>query len=363
MGLGTKNLILTRALRQGGAPSVASRFLQRLTSAAGDEITEAMRGRGEFYRGIAGRIDLGQDQPFSPRPEPKPEAELQPKRYSFSEAGKLRRDPYAVYAQRVLKLDPMEPFNQDPGALERGNIYHAIIEQFVREGRDARAANALVAMQEIAQEVFDHAALPAHIDAIWRPRFMDMAREFLAYEAERRPAIDRTFVEIEARMDLPEITVSGRADRIDILKNGKAEIIDYKTGLTPSAKEARSLLDPQLSLEAAALKAGAFKGLKPMDTEDLTYVRLRPGKNFKVETVNNEKSQRTRPEDRKSADELALESITQLVKLAEALKTGRAGFKSRVAPFRDRDYGGDYDHLARVAEWSAADGDEEAGDE
>jgi ATP-dependent helicase/nuclease subunit B len=100
-----------------------------------------------------------------------------------------------------------------------------------------------------------------------------------------------------------------------------------------------------------------------MDTEDLTYVRLRPGKNFKTETVNNEKSQRTKPEDRKSADELALESITQLVKLTEALKTGRAGFKSRVAPFRDRDYGGDYDHLARVAEWSAADGDEEAGDE
>jgi ATP-dependent helicase/nuclease subunit B len=100
-----------------------------------------------------------------------------------------------------------------------------------------------------------------------------------------------------------------------------------------------------------------------METEDLTYVRLRPGRNFRTETVNNEKSQRTKPEDRKSADELALESLTQLVKLTEALKTGRAGFKSRVAPFRDRDHGGDYDHLARVAEWSSADGDEEAGDE
>jgi ATP-dependent helicase/nuclease subunit B len=51
------------------------------------------------------------------------------------------------------------------------------------------------------------------------------------------------------------------------------------------------------------------------------------------------------------------------VKLTTALREGRAGFKSRVAPFRDRDYGGDYDHLARVAEWSAADGEEEAGDE
>jgi ATP-dependent helicase/nuclease subunit B len=211
--------------------------------------------------------------------------------------------------------------------------------------------------------VFDKAALPAHIDAIWRPRFIDTAREFLAHEAARRPSIDKTFVEVTARLELPEITVSGRADRIDLLKDGKAEIIDYKTGLSPSVKEARALLDPQLALEAAALKAGAFKDLKPLDSEDLTYIRLRPGRNFKAETVNNEKSQRTRPEDRRTAGELASESITQLVKLTEALRTGQAGFKSRVAPFRDRDYGGDYDHLARVAEWSAADGEEAAGDE
>ena len=363
MGLGTAKLILTRAVRQGGAPSVASRFLQRLTSVAGEEITEAMTARGGLYRAIAARIDAGQDQPFSPRPEPRPDAELQPKRYSFSEAGKLRRDPYAIYAQRVLKLDPMEPFNQDPGALERGNIYHAIVERFIREGIDPRGANAFVAIQEIAQEMFDAAALPVHIDAIWRPRFMDTAREFLAFEAERRPEIASMHVEVDARMEMPELTVSGRADRIDIRKDGRADIIDYKTGLTPSAKEARSLLDPQLSLEAAALKAGAFKGLKALETENLTYVRLRPAKNFKIETVNNEKSQRTKPEDRKSAEQLAVESIGQLVKLTEALKTGRAGFKSRVAPFRDRDYGGDYDHLARVAEWSSADGDEEGGDE
>ncbi|MDB5523522.1 MAG: addB [Rhizobium sp.] len=363
MGLGTKNLILTRAVRQGGAPSVASRFLQRLTSVAGADITESMAGRGEHYRGIAARIDAGQDQPFSPRPEPKPDAALQPKRYSFSEAGKLRRDPYAIYAQRVLKLDPMEPFNQDPGALERGNIYHKIVERFVVSKIDPRGANAFTAIQEIARDVFDKAALPLHIDVIWRPRFMDTAREFLAFEAERRPEIASTEVEVDARMEMDGLTVSGRADRIDIRKDGRADIIDYKTGLTPSTKEARSLLDPQLSLEAAALKAGAFKGLKAMETENLTYVRLKPGKNFKAETVNNEKSQRTRPEDRRSSDELAGESMSQLIKLTQALKAGRAGFKSRVAPFRDRDYGGDYDHLARVAEWSSADGDEETGDE
>ena len=56
-----------------------------------------------------------------------------------------------------------------------------------------------------------------------------------------------------------DIKLTGIADRIDILGDGGAVLIDYKTGSSPSANEARALLDPQLALEAAALKAGAFK--------------------------------------------------------------------------------------------------------
>ena len=36
---------------------------------------------------------------------------------------------------------------------------------------------------------------------------------------------------------------------------------------------------------------------------------------------------------------------------------------SRLIPASARDYGGDFDHLARVAEWSTAEQEEEAGDE
>jgi ATP-dependent helicase/nuclease subunit B len=363
MGLSAHKVILTRALRQGGAPSVASRFLQRLQSAAGQSVTEAMRKRGDDYRMLAESLDYGDEQPFSPRPEPFPPAEKQPERYSFSEAGRLRRDPYQIYARRILKLDPLEPFNREPAALERGNLYHAVVERFIKAGHDARAPGAFEMIARITTEVFAEAALPPHVEAVWRPRFLEVAREFLAYEAERRPLIDRSFVEIRGEHHLPGLTVSGRADRIDLRKDGRADIIDYKTGLGPSPKEARSLLEPQLALEAAVLKAGGFADLKAREAEDLLYVRLRPGRNFKVDCVNNEKSTKTKPEDRRAADELATEALLQLAKLTAALKTGKAGFKSRVAPFRDSDYGGDYDHLARVAEWSSADSDEEAGDE
>lgn len=360
-GLGTRKLLLTRALRQGGAPSVASRFLQRLLAVTGRDIADAMRVRGAGYLGYVALIDDTPEaarQAFASRPAPTPDADRQPRRYSFSEVTKLRRDPYAVYARHVLKLDPLDPFNEDPGVLDRGNIYHAIVQRFIESGIEPHGGAAESHIIEIVHQVFEEWTLPAHVDAVWRSRAVEMAKRFLEWEAGRRPLIARSMVEQSAYLQVTEaMAVSGRADRIDIRTDGRADIIDYKTGASPSAKVARTLLDPQLALEAAVLKGGGFRELKPHETQDLQYVRLRPGSRFSVDTVNNEGG---RGDNTRSAMELAEESMSQLIRLTEALKDKKAGFKSRVAPFKDGDHGGEYDHLARVAEWSVADA--EGGD-
>jgi ATP-dependent helicase/nuclease subunit B len=185
-----------------------------------------------------------------------------------------------------------------------------------------------------------------------------MARRFLIWEAGRRPFVAYSLVETKAHLAVTEwLAVSGRADRIDIRSDGRADIIDYKTGASPSAKVARTLLDPQLALEAAVLKGGGFEGVEPRDTQDLLYARLRPGNRFAEDKVNNEHG---RGDGVRSAMELAEGAISQLVKLAGALRENKTGFKSRVAPFKDGDHGGEYDHLARVAEWSVA--ETEGGD-
>jgi ATP-dependent helicase/nuclease subunit B len=364
MGLGSGKVILTRSLRQGDAPSVASRFLQRLTSVVGSGVEREMRSRGARFLGFARSLDLGGKQEFSKRPEPFPKASHQPIRYSFSEVGKLRRDPYEIYARRILRLDPLDPYNSDPSAAERGTIYHSIVERFIREGHDPAQPESENIILTITREEFDKAALPSHIDAVWRPRFHDIAQKFLDYEKARRPDIRKSFVELRAEMALPDvgIGVSGRADRIDMRRDGRADIIDYKTGLSPSIPQARSLLDPQLSLEAAALGAGAFKGIDKSEVGDLLYVRLKPGNGFKSEKVNNEDAKPTQRTTPKSSSDLAGESISQLTKLVTALRTGKAGFKSRLIPFREGDYGGDYDHLARTAEWSSLDSEDSGED-
>ncbi|MFB2604454.1 double-strand break repair protein AddB, partial [Rhizobium phaseoli] len=363
MANGTRHLIYSRALRQGSTPTVASRWLQRLLALGGEAFEAELKGRGTRFLQWAGLIDRGETQAPAQRPSPKPPLALQPQSYSFSEVGRLRRDPYAIYARRILRLDPVDAFNRDPGAAERGTLYHKIIDRFIRAAHVAGTPEATAAMELILTELFDMEKLPPHIDAVWRPRFREVARAFLEWEAGRRPAIRRTLTEVRGGVELEAINIrlNGVADRIDITGPNAADIIDYKTGYNPSPTQARALLDPQLALEAAALRAGAFRDAGSLTPQDLLYVRLRPGNRFQVDMVNNENAARS--DKAKSAIELAEESVDQLVKFVTLLQSGEKGFTSRLIPAQQFDFGGDYDHLARVSEWSTAENEEGGGDE
>ena len=66
----------------------------------------------------------------------------------------------------------------------------------------------------------------------------------------------------------------GIADRIDLLNDGNASILDYKTGRPPTTPQVRELLAPQLPLEGAILAAGGFPGLGKLATEELLYLHI-----------------------------------------------------------------------------------------
>lgn len=362
MASGTRHLIYSRALRQGNAPTVASRWLQRLLALGGPDFAIQLKERGEQYRRFATLLDQGENQEPAQRPAPKPDAALQPNRYSFSEVARLRRDPYSIYARRILRLDPVQPFNREPGPSERGTLYHRIVDRFVRQAVPVNEPAAEEVLREIIAQSFAEENLPPHIDVVWRHRFLEVARRFLAWEQERHGTYLRSLTEVPAGYELADagIRLTGVADRIDIRPGGYADIIDYKTGSNPTPAQARSLLDPQLPLEAAALQAGAFRDAGALKPADLIYVRLRPGNRFDTQTVNNELT--GKGDKAKSAADLGADAVEQLSRFVRLLRSGERGFVSRLIPFMQGDLTGDYDHLARVAEWSTAES-EDAGDE
>ncbi|MGB3540696.1 MAG: double-strand break repair protein AddB [Mesorhizobium sp.] len=361
MAMGTKNVVLARAARSGDAPAVPSRWLQRLLTFIGKDHAAEMRRRGDELLFWARGLDAGDKRDFAPRPRPTPPVAVRPHHFSVTEIETLRRDPYAVYARRILGLMPLDPVIRDPGAAERGTLFHAILHRFSRTVADPRDPAALEALIAAGRTCFAEAALPADVEAVWWPRFEKLAANIISWEVGRADAVARRHA--EERADKTEVgqsgvTLSGYADRVDLLAGGMADILDYKTGSSPSKAQAHTLLTPQLALEGALLRRGAFNELGRREPSQLAFVRLKPnGDVFEESILEYNRKPRT-------ASDLSEEAWARLEQLLVHYHDPATGYLSRALPFREGETDGDYDHLARVLEWSAGgDAPEEGGGE
>lgn len=357
MAMGTPKVILTRAARSGDAPAIASRWLQRLKTLAGKEKESQILEKGSKLLHWAREMDKVEAVPFAKRPEPTPPLDLRPKRFSVTEIETLRRDAYAIYAKRILGLEILEPLLRDPGAAERGTLFHDIVHAFSMAEIDANAPDAIESLLRIGREKFDEIALPPDIDAVWWPRFARMAEHFIGWERKRPESVKQRIAETRAKatpVGATGISLSGRADRIDVHAANMADIIDFKTGSSPSKAQAHTLVSPQLALEGALLMRGAFEDAGANTPADLIHVRMKPDGKVEDESILEYRRQI------KSAQQLSEEAWARLEGLLAYYLKENNGYLSRALPFREGDVGGDYDHLARVLEWSAG-GDGNSG--
>ncbi|MEO9336119.1 double-strand break repair protein AddB [Mesorhizobium sp. SB112] len=360
MAMGAKNVVLARSARSGDAPAVASRWLQRLLTFIGKGHADELRARGNELLGWAKALDNAPEVAFAKRPFPTPPLDVRPRHFSVTEIETLRRDPYAIYARRILSLMPLEPLVRDPGAAERGTLFHEILHRFSTSGVDPRAPVALETLIDVGRQCFSEASLPDDVRAIWWPRFEKMAVGILGWETRRADSIKTRHAEARAEKTLvgsSGVTLSGYADRIDLLHGGMADILDYKTGSSPSKAQAHTLLAPQLALEGALLRRGAFTDLGKAEPSDLVFVRLKPNGE-----VNDESILEYNRKPRTAAD-LSEDAWHRLEELLRHYDDPSSGYLSRAMPFRQGETDGDYDHLARVLEWSAGgDGEQAEGE-
>ena len=184
---------------------------------------------------------------------------------------------------------------------------------------------------------------------------MRIARWFGAWEAGRRPAIAAIAAEIRGEIEIPlaagAFRLRGVADRIEQHADGGYVVLDYKTGALRTEKQVRTGLAPQLTLEAAMLRQGGFKTIPAgASVAALAYVMLKGGvPPGKVEPIVFKEGTPA------SQAERALAKLTTLVRRFD---DDNEPYRSLVHPMWKARYG-DYDHLARVKEWSATGGPED----
>lgn len=344
--MGAGEVVLSRALRDDEAPTVPARWLNRLTNLLGGlgpegkAALDGMRQRGDALLGLARALETpAETVPRALRPAPRPPVAARPARLSVTEIQTLRRDPYAIYARRVLRLAPLDPLHVLPDARLRGTLLHRILERFGDATEAGLPPDAAALLNTIAEDVLAAEAPWPAARRLWAGRVARVARWFAETEAERRTEARPLARERKGEWAVPGsgFVLTAKADRVDARADGGLVLYDYKTGGVPSQKQVDHF-DRQLPLMGAMLEAGAFAGIAPARVAGLRYISLGS----------------KREEAERFAEGLIAETRDGLARLLAAWARAETGYTARAAVER-RDYAGDYDHLARHGEWDDTD--------
>jgi ATP-dependent helicase/nuclease subunit B len=351
-------VVLIHSERRGGQPAVMSRWLWRLeTLAKGAGLALPRRDDALAW---ARALDAPLSDPpesliSAPRPAPRPPVEVRPTELPVTEVERLVRDPYAVYARRILGLRRLDRPDERVEARARGTAIHAAVEAFADEWDALTPKDAPSRFADLyVQALHDH-GLPEGAMARERILALRVGGWVAELEARRRGACRRVLVEQQGAMtfslaDSSSFTLTARADRLELFDGG-VHVLDFKTGRAPTAKEIETAFAPQLTLTAALLMGGGFEFLGPVAPGDLVYLRLTgrtpPGEEI-IRVAHGE------------SEALAAAALEGLLGLITRYRRSSQPYRSRTAT-RFLSQVSDYDHLARVREWSAASDDEDEG--
>jgi ATP-dependent helicase/nuclease subunit B len=346
-GFGYAKVYMSFSKRVEGAPLVPSRWILRMKAVLQIANLEIKPDTNVDWLKLAKEIDDPNGMRPVSKPKPKPQRETRPKRISVTEVEKLIRDPYGIYARRILKLEPLPDMARKADPTLRGTLFHEAISAWNEKQITQLSPNSLDILLAAGEDVFAPFANDPEITSFWWPRFKKMASWLVENEKEYRANVAGIHTELsgelEFEIDSEPYLLYGRADRIDILSSGLARIIDYKTGEPPSSEQVTSGLSPQLPLEAAILAQGKFGNLKPIKTEMLEYIHISGGRVAgEVKAV--------KPKDGSTITELSARHLAGLKSLLTDYGNPDQPYIPRVAPKTDEDEL-EYDHLSRFKEW------------
>ena len=353
-------VILLHCERRGGAPAVASRWLWRLKTLA--------RGAGVDLPARADLVSWARalDAPVSPapaalrtapRPRPTPPLATRPIELPVTGVERWVRDPYAVYAGRILKFRTLDRPGEPVDARIRGTAIHAAFERFAENHPDTLPADPERLFADLLIEALVEAGAPDGRLPREAALAANVAPWVIAFERRRRPGA-KLLIEQQGRHTFAagsrQFTVTAKADRIEH-RGGSADILDFKTGSPPSRKQVESGLSPQLTLTAAILHFGGFAAIGQAAPGELVYVGVSGGRTPGREEV------RAGPGE--SLD-LALRAFDGLRQRVERFEDEATPYVSWAAPQFIDSHGGDFDHLARLWEWHVVgEGEAEGGGE
>jgi ATP-dependent helicase/nuclease subunit B len=344
---GGERVILTRAEKAEGAPTVPSRWLLRMEALA------PAPQRSDPWLNWFHILDRPQTICPNQPPRPTPPVEARPKKFSVSAVQNWMSDPYSIYAQYILNLKPLDELEAEPDAALRGTVIHEALETFMKEKTGDFKKDDLEALLDHGKMAFEKFLPQSSVWAFWWPRFVKAAEAFIDVQITRngkhKTLGNEVWGEATINTTAGSFKIFGKADRIDFdLANQSLEIIDYKTGKEPTNKQIIAGFKPQLPMLGLMAKNGGLKAIEESNVGMFAYWIVSGG---------------TPPVNIKTLPKL---DVGEEIERTEAgLKSVFVDFQNIDTPYlskpRPIEVGyGTYDHLARVKEWQNEEHPDEA---
>ena len=347
--MGTKEVILTRSIKNGGAPTVPSRFLQRLQMTA--QINELQIPT--FMAHLADLVDTPNPDEIQQivRPCPCPNLETRPTKLSVTNIELLKRNPYTIYAKYILSLYPLDDWDKPSKNAQYGQALHETMAELIN-GQDFTSDEIL----QIFRQSLKKNLLPKADCLFYESQFKQIILPFvLKQQEELKKQRIRSFTEIkgECTFDINNkpFTLTARVDRIDLTPNQSARVIDYKTGTPPAFSSVSKGESPQMTLEAWMLIQDAFPNIKVNQIDDIEYWHLSKKPAIKSYKHSKEKT---------DLDTLLNQTEEGLKKLLQTYADAQTPYEvepiASIAPKYDN-----YALLSRKKEWGHEDEGESDG--
>ena len=249
---------------------------------------------------------------------------------------RLKADPFAFYAQAMLRLRRLDSVDADHSAAWKGIAVHKVLEEWlVHDNCDPEA------LLPRARALLKSETIHPMLRALWQPRLIEAINQVAEWEREDREA-GRLPVkaEIAGETEIAGVVVNGKADRVDRFADGGLAIVDYKTGKAPAQKAVDKGFALQLGLLGLIARAGGFPDVSG-EPEAHEYWSL---------TKDRDKfGKRVCPDKTMGAADFLAHADAHFRDAAGKWLTGSEPFTAKLhpayAPY------GDYDQLMRLEEW------------
>lgn len=265
-----KEVVITRSWNVDNVPQTPASFL--------DSIETINDIKYDYWQKKLNKTLLK----LTERPQPNPIIDYRPKSLYVSAIEKLLRDPYAYYAEYILKLKRLDQIWDNKAARDFGNIFHSVISEVSLRPLKTKDEFIYALIQRFLQ-ITKAKSISESLLKIWLIQLPKIAAFIWDYESRNQDTI-KLYSEINGTWELnykdQKIKLSARADRIDIKSDGRLIIIDYKTGYVPTKREIVSGVYPQLAIEGLIAQHKGFNQISGIDIKDIKaeYIEINGSK-------------------------------------------------------------------------------------